>query len=60
MEIRRRMLESIWRVRGKDYKLTSTCSTQKRRKIQSRDKYILLEEFYLRNKKENGNQLHFY
>jgi len=40
MEIERRTPESIQRVEGKDYKSTSTHFTQKRRKIQSRNKYI--------------------
>jgi len=38
VEMERRISEDIQKVKGKDHKPTSTYSTQKRRKIQSRDR----------------------
>jgi len=35
MEMERRILKSIWRVKEQDYKSVSTHSTKERRKIQS-------------------------
>ena len=35
-----RIPKGIWRVEDKNYKSTSTCSTQKRKKIQSGDRHI--------------------
>ena len=37
MEIERRTSKGIQRIEGQDHKLTSTCFTKEKRKIQSRD-----------------------
>jgi len=37
MEMGRKTLKSIQRIKGQDHKLASTCSTKERRKIQSRN-----------------------
>ena len=40
MEIRRRTLEGIQRTQKQNHKSTSTCSTEEKRKIEDRNKYI--------------------
>ena len=62
MEIRRRTLEGIQIIKGKDYKSTYTHSTQKRRKsrVETNISGHAIGGFYLGSKKENENQSHFY